>query len=56
MLRFYAYFKQATQGTCSGTRPAFWDLVGRAKYDAWKRLGDMSRNEAMKKYVDELHS
>ncbi|XP_066258889.1 acyl-CoA-binding domain-containing protein 5 [Euwallacea similis] len=56
MLRFYSYFKQATQGPCLGTRPGFWDIVGRAKYDAWKQLGDMSRNEAMKKYVDELHS
>ncbi|XP_076266987.1 uncharacterized protein LOC143200449 isoform X2 [Rhynchophorus ferrugineus] len=56
MLRFYAYFKQATQGPCYGTRPAFWDVVGRAKYDAWKKLGDMGRNEAMAKYVHELHS
>ncbi|CAG9759692.1 unnamed protein product [Ceutorhynchus assimilis] len=56
MLRFYAYFKQATCGPCSGSRPSFWDLVGRAKYDAWKRLGDLSKNEAMTKYVDELHS
>lgn len=56
MLRFYAYFKQATIGPCSGQRPGFWDVVGRAKYDAWKKLGDLSRNDAMTKYVDELHS
>ncbi|CAG9859484.1 unnamed protein product [Phyllotreta striolata] len=56
MLRFYAYFKQATNGPCQGSRPAFWDVVGRAKYDAWKKLGDMSSQEAMAKYVDELHS
>nr|AEE61380.1 unknown [Dendroctonus ponderosae] len=56
MLRFYAYFKQATLGPCSDARPGFWDLVGRAKHDAWKRLGDMSRNDAMTKYVDELHA
>lgn len=56
MLRFYSYFKQATQGPCSGARPAFWDVVGRAKYDAWKKLGDVSKEEAMAKYVHELHS
>lgn len=56
MLRFYAYFKQATNGPCQGSRPAFWDLVGRAKYDAWKRLGDMPNQEAMTKYVNELHA
>lgn len=56
MLRFYAYFKQATQGPCKGARPAFWDLVSRAKYDAWKKLGDMSKQQAMTCYVDELHT
>ncbi|CAH0551979.1 unnamed protein product [Brassicogethes aeneus] len=55
MLRFYAYFKQATQGPCSGSRPAFWDVVGRAKYDAWKKLGEMKKTDAMAKYVSELH-
>ncbi|KAG5899546.1 hypothetical protein JTB14_008232 [Gonioctena quinquepunctata] len=56
MLRFYAYFKQATLGECLGSRPAFWDVVGRAKYDAWKALGGMTKEGAMAKYVDELHS
>ncbi|XP_018575706.1 acyl-CoA-binding domain-containing protein 5 [Anoplophora glabripennis] len=55
MLRFYGYFKQATLGSCTGSRPAFWDVVGRAKYDAWKKLGDMSKEAAMAKYVEELH-
>jgi len=55
MLRFYAFFKQATQGPCEGGRPSFWDVVGRAKYDAWKNLGKMPKAEAMKLYVDELH-
>ncbi|XP_056630080.1 acyl-CoA-binding domain-containing protein 5 [Diorhabda sublineata] len=56
MLRFYGYYKQATNGPCTGSRPAFWDLVGRAKYDAWKSLGDMTKQEAMNKYVNELHT
>ncbi|XP_022913820.1 acyl-CoA-binding domain-containing protein 5 [Onthophagus taurus] len=56
MLRFYSYYKQATLGPCTGGRPAFWDVVGRAKYDAWKALGDLPKTDAMKRYVDELHS
>ena len=28
-LQFYAYYKQATAGPCTGERPGFWDLVGR---------------------------
>jgi len=55
MLRFYAYYKQASQGPCKGARPAFWDVVGRAKYDAYKALGNMSKQDAMTHYVDELH-
>lgn len=56
MLRFYAYFKQATQGPCTGSRPGFWDLVNRAKYDAWKNLGQMPKSDAMTRYVEELHT
>ncbi|XP_063707592.1 acyl-CoA-binding domain-containing protein 5-like [Culicoides brevitarsis] len=54
MLQFYSYFKQATEGPCKGARPAFWDVVGRAKYDSWKALGDMSKEQAMNNYVGEL--
>lgn len=54
MLTFYAYFKQATEGPCKQTKPNFWDVVGRAKWDAWKALGEMSRDRAMHLYVDEL--
>lgn len=27
LLRFYAYFKQATLGPCKQQRPAFWNVV-----------------------------
>lgn len=53
-LIFYSHFKQATEGPCEGTRPSFWDLVGRAKYDAWKGLGSMTKEEAKEKYVSEF--
>jgi acyl-CoA-binding protein len=54
MLRFYSLFKQSTDGPCKSRRPAFWDVVGKVKYDAWKRLGDMPRDKAMEAYVNEL--
>lgn len=53
-LRFYAYFKQATEGPCDISKPAFWDIIGKSKYDAWKKLGNMSKFEAMENYVEEL--
>lgn len=54
MLRFYSYYKQATEGPCQQTKPAFWEVVKKAKWDAWTRLGNMSRLEAMNNYVEEL--
>ncbi len=54
MLRFYSFYKQATQGPCTQTKPAFWDVVGRAKYDSYKALGNMPKERAMELYVDEL--
>jgi len=53
-LKFYAYFKQATIGKCNTARPGMLDFVGKAKWDAWNELGDMSKEEAMKKYVDTI--
>ncbi|XP_051468031.1 acyl-CoA-binding domain-containing protein 5 isoform X2 [Apus apus] len=54
MLKFYSFYKQATQGPCNIPRPGFWDPIGRYKWDAWSALGDMSKEEAMIAYVDEM--
>ncbi|XP_053198552.1 acyl-CoA-binding domain-containing protein 5A [Scomber japonicus] len=54
MLKFYSYYKQATVGACNIPRPGFWDAVGKAKWDSWNSLGDMSKEEAMAAYVDEM--
>ncbi|CAG2118492.1 unnamed protein product, partial [Medioppia subpectinata] len=50
-LQFYAYFKQATEGPNQTKKPAFYDLVGKYKWEAWTKLGDMSTTEAMEGYV-----
>lgn len=54
LLTFYSLFKQATKGKCNEGRPAMWNVVSRAKWDAWNRLGEMPKEKAMQKYVDEL--
>ncbi|XP_046570063.1 acyl-CoA-binding domain-containing protein 5-like [Haliotis rubra] len=54
MLRFYGFYKQATEGPCTDVKPSFWDLVKKAKWEAWNKLGDMPREEAMLNYVDAL--
>uniref|UniRef100_A0A8C6XCE4 Acyl-CoA binding domain containing 4 n=1 Tax=Naja naja TaxID=35670 RepID=A0A8C6XCE4_NAJNA len=54
MLRFYGYYKQATMGQCQIPRPGFWDPIGRYKWDAWKSLGKMTKEEAMAAYIMEM--
>ncbi|KAG7395843.1 Enoyl-CoA delta isomerase 2, mitochondrial [Phytophthora boehmeriae] len=50
-LEMYALFKQAKQGTNASPRPGMLDFVGRAKWDAWSKLGDMSQDDAKLKYI-----
>jgi acyl-CoA-binding protein len=52
LLKLYALYKQATKGDASGKRPGRFDMVGRAKYDAWAKIKGMSIDEAMQAYVD----
>jgi len=37
-----------------GKRPGAFDLINRAKYDAWKKLGAITKEEAMKGYIANL--
>uniref|UniRef100_H2YKX7 ACB domain-containing protein n=1 Tax=Ciona savignyi TaxID=51511 RepID=H2YKX7_CIOSA len=54
MLLFYSYYKQATSGPCNRPKPWAFDVINKAKWDAWHKLGQMGRQEAMGKYVNEL--
>ena len=51
-LKFYGFFKQATEGSNQSKKPGFLDPVGKYKWEAWTKLGDMSKEDAMKAYVD----
>ncbi|XP_062337618.1 acyl-CoA-binding domain-containing protein 5A-like [Osmerus eperlanus] len=55
MMMFYSYYQQATSGPCYRPRPAgFWDTAGKAKWDAWRSLGEMTREQAMAAYIDDI--
>jgi len=46
---------QAMDGPCDKPRPGMWDSAeAKAKYEAWKRLGNMSAAEAMHLYVQAI--
>jgi acyl-CoA-binding protein len=51
MLEIYSYYKQATEGDVSDDKPAAFNFVARAKYEAWEARKGMSREIAMKAYV-----
>ncbi|XP_065920702.1 acyl-CoA-binding domain-containing protein 5-like isoform X3 [Dysidea avara] len=53
-LKFYAFYKQATVGPCNAAKPGFWDVTGRAKWEAWNMAGNMPKEEAMRNYIEEL--
>ncbi|VEL37919.1 unnamed protein product [Protopolystoma xenopodis] len=50
-LKLYALFKQATIGRNDNQKPSLIDFVGRAKWEAWSQLKDMSKNSASEEYV-----
>lgn len=52
LLQLYALYKQGTQGDATGSRPGVFDLVGRAKYDAWKGLAGTGQEDAQRRYVE----
>ncbi len=51
LLELYAFYKQATTGDVTGSRPGMLDLKGRAKFDAWTKKKGTSKDDAMTKYA-----
>ena len=56
LLSIYALYKQATAGDVKGERPEGFDLAGAAKFDAWEELAGMSREDAMRAYVELINT
>ncbi|HWY11925.1 MAG TPA: acyl-CoA-binding protein [Bacteroidia bacterium] len=52
MLELYALNKQATIGDINAEKPAMFDFVAAAKYNAWNSKKGITREEAMQKYID----
>ncbi len=52
LLALYAQFKQATAGEASGAKkPGRFDLVGKAKYEAWTKMAGTSSDDAKTAYI-----
>merc|ERR1719336_666855 len=55
-LKMYSFYKQATIGNVNTARPGMFDLTGKAKWDAWKKIENTSTGDAMKGYIGEMHA
>eukprot|EP00043_Microstomoeca_roanoka_P026324 m.11273 g.11273 ORF g.11273 m.11273 type:complete len:100 (-) comp6447_c0_seq1:2194-2493(-) len=53
-LAYYKYFKQATSGDNDTAKPWAIQLEASAKWNAWESVKGMSKEDAMKAYVDLL--
>ncbi|CRH02545.1 acyl-CoA binding protein, putative [Plasmodium relictum] len=51
-LDLYKYFKQGTVGNCNISAPSFFKFEEKKKYEAWKSVENLSKDEAKKKYID----
>ncbi|XP_027459113.2 enoyl-CoA delta isomerase 2 isoform X2 [Zalophus californianus] len=51
-LKLYALYKQATEGACNTPKPGLFDLINKAKWDAWNALGNLPKETARQNYVD----
>lgn len=52
-LKLYALYKQATAGPNDTKKPGAFDIVGKYKWEAWTKLGSMTKAEAEQTYIDE---
>lgn len=51
LLTLYALYKQGAEGDIKGDKPAFFDFVGTAKYEAWGRLKGTPQDVAQQQYI-----
>ena len=52
LLSLYAFYKQATAGDVTGSRPTGFDIAGKAKYDAWAKVKGTPQDMAMRAYIE----
>jgi acyl-CoA-binding protein len=54
LLYLYSRFKQANDGPCRIPKPGFFDFEGKQKWEAWNKLADKSKKDAMLEYVNKV--
>lgn len=52
LLKCYSLYKQSLEGPCNTPKPSWYDMRGKAKWEAWNSLGNMDKNDAKNKYIE----
>ncbi len=52
LLKLYSLYKQGQEGDVSGDAPGGFDMVGKAKYNAWEALRGTPKEEAQRQYIE----
>ena len=52
LLVLYAHYKQANEGPCKSSKPSFLLFKEKQKWQAWKNLGNIPKEQAMQFYID----
>ncbi|MFX0095047.1 MAG: acyl-CoA-binding protein [Candidatus Hodarchaeota archaeon] len=52
LLEMYGLYKQALKGDVTGERPGRMNVKARYKYDAWASRKGISKEDAMKAYIE----
>ena len=53
LLKLYSLYKQATDGNSPDDGPSNpFDIIGKAKHNAWKKLQGLASEDAMQQYID----
>ena len=56
LLKLYALYKQSTEGDVNSEKPAMFDFVAMAKYNAWNGVKGISKDDAIQQYVELVNS
>jgi len=51
-LTLYGLYMQSTKGKCTEPQPSKSDFAAYYKWTAWNKCGDMSKEDAKKKFVE----
>ncbi|SOV20101.1 acyl-CoA binding protein, putative [Plasmodium sp. gorilla clade G2] len=51
-LNLYKYYKQGTIGNCNIKEPSKFKVYDRRKYEAWKSVENLNKEDAKKRYVE----